>query len=136
MYAENGRHIYLNEFFDTAIYALEWIEDKTSVKYEMPHLQLLSHPGIKSGMENYGLIALHDYTNRDNFVYNCLIVMHEVSNLWWWNSVWLNEGFAQFIMYPIFCDFSAKYADKCHQLFIGYDGIDCLDFFDNEKNRS
>lgn len=89
-------------------------------------------------MENYGLIALRDYTNGGNFV------MHEVSHLWfgdlvsikWWNSAWLNEGFAQFIMYPIFCDFSAKYADKCHQLFIGYDGIDCLDFFDNEKNRS
>lgn len=55
---------------------------------------------IEDGVENYGLIALRDYTRGGNFLYDLLIVMHEASHLWfgdlvavkWWNSVWLNEA--------------------------------------------
>ena len=60
MYGENGRQELLKDFLIGAIFAVNWMEEKIGVKYELPHLQLLSHPGLKIGMENYGLIALED----------------------------------------------------------------------------
>lgn len=111
------------------------------VKYELPHLKLLSHRGLGIGMENYGLIALRDYTKSDNHLIAMLVVMHESAHLWfgdlvsvkWWNSVWLNEGFAQYFMYLILRDFSEEYLNKAIQYFIERDGTQCLNFFDEEK---
>lgn len=111
------------------------------VKYELPHLKLLSHRGLGIGMENYGLIALRDYTKSDNHLIAMLVVMHESAHLWfgdlvsvkWWNSVWLNEGFAQYLMYIILRDFSKEYSNKAIQIFCENDGIRCLQYFESKR---
>lgn len=68
----------------------------------------------------------------------CLLtVLHEVSHLRfgdlvsikWWDSVLLNEGFAQLFQYLILRDFSVDFrSDKAHQLYIERDGIRCLNY--------
>lgn len=126
MYGENGRHEMLKKFLKAAVFAVEWM-DKT-----VPHLQLLSHPGISNG-----LIALKDYTRGADFLKSLLTVLHEVSHLRfgdlvsikWWDSVLLNEGFAQLFQYLILRDFSVDFrSDKAHQLYIERDGIRCLNY--------
>lgn len=46
MHAEKSRENILEKHLKVAIFALEWMEEKMGVKYELPILQLLSHPGI------------------------------------------------------------------------------------------
>ena len=141
MYAENGRQEKLKEYLKAAIFAVELMEEKMAVKYELPILQLLSHPGIGNWMENYGLIALTDYTRSSDFLKSLLTVTHEVAHLWfgdlisvkWCDSVWLNEGFAQYFQYLILKDFSEECSNKAIQYFIERDGIRCLNYFDEEK---
>lgn len=140
-YSEEGREGEIQKFLGAAIHAVNWMEEKTLTKYQLPVLQLLSHPGLKTGMENYGLIALRDYTRGGDVLYNTLIVMHEVSHLWfgdlvsvkWWNSVWLNEGFAQYLMYLILRDFSDEYSNEALKIFIESDGIRCLQYVNSER---
>ena len=40
MYGENGRQELLKDFLKGAIFAVNWMEEKIGVKYELPHLQL------------------------------------------------------------------------------------------------
>lgn len=142
-YSEKGRSELLKQHLQTAIFSIEWMESETKVKYELPHLQLISHRGLSVGMENYGLICLQDYTRGSNFLRNSLTIMHEVSHLWygdlvsveWWDSVWLNEGFAQFHQYLILgdCFESCKNNNSSIDLFIERDGLRCLSFYFYEE---
>ncbi|KAK8842465.1 hypothetical protein M9Y10_026052 [Tritrichomonas musculus] len=127
-------------YLTMAIYSIEWMEEKMSIKYELPHLQFISHDGIGIGMENYGLIALKNCFGRD-FLFNTLTIMHEIAHLWfgdlvsikWWDSIWLNEGFAQYFEYLILRDCLNKSHDYSMDLFTKHDGLNCLAFFDNSK---
>lgn len=83
MYSEKGRSQFLHRHLEAAISSVEWMENETKTKYELPHLQLISHRGIFIGMENYGLICLSDYTRGADFLRSSLTVMHEVSHLWY-----------------------------------------------------
>ena len=142
MYAANGRQDLLWEHLKGALFAVDWMEKKTGAKYELPHLQFVSHSGVGVGMENYGLIALKEYLEGSDFLRSLLTVFHEVSHLWfgdlvsvkWWDLVWLNEGFAQLFQYLILGDFSEEYrSNGAIQLFIKRDRLRCLDFFDEQK---
>lgn len=112
MYSEKGRSQFLHKHLETAISSVEWMENETKTKYELPHLQLISHHAIHCGMENYGLITLPDYSRYTTSKAVQLVVVHEVVHQWfgdlvsikWWDSLWLNEGFAEFFQYFILYD--------------------------------
>lgn len=63
--------------------------------------------------------------------------MHEVAHQWfgdlvsikYWNSLWLNEGFARFIDYLIYIDFPNE--DKKVDFFRRKMALSCLQYFEN-----
>ena len=86
-------------------------------------------------MENYGLITLSDCTEECDSIYKEMIVIHEIIHQWfgdivsikYWNSLWLNEGFAQFIEYVILNDY--KNNSNAFQLFAEREARCCLKYF-------
>lgn len=109
------------EQLNVAIYTVEWMEAKFKVKYELPKLQLILLSSIPYGMENYGLITLPTYSGQHLSKNQLLlVVIHEIVHQWfgdlvsidYWNSIWLNEGFAQFVQYLILRDYMAEFGDE------------------------
>lgn len=140
MYTKSGEENLLEEFLRISVFSIDWCESKLGVKYELPHLQLLSYEGFRGGMENYGLIALRDYIRDHGFMRNMLANMHEISHLWfgdlvsvkWWDSSWLNEGFAQYFQYLMLRDYDSKYSSSYIDLFIEREGLRAFRFDDKK----
>ncbi|OHS98679.1 hypothetical protein TRFO_34863 [Tritrichomonas foetus] len=105
------------KYVSIASKALNWLENKFGVKYPLPHLQLISHSGIYSGMENYGLITLHELDVDPISRTDVLLLIHEIVHMWfgdiitikWWDSLWLNESFAQLLSYYITQEFCPEF---------------------------
>lgn len=135
-FTTTGREEYLRTYLDVAIFSLNWLETKFGVKYELPHLQLVSLEGFPGGMENYGLITLNDYTKSRNKLYYITVIMHEITHQWfgnlvcikYWDSLWLNEGFAEFIQYLILKDYRPEI--DISKKFASDEGIDCFQYFE------
>lgn len=138
-YSKSGNEKSFEKYLDAAKYAMNWMESKFHVKYELPSLQLLSLDGCTAGMENYGLITLPDYSHYNNIVQNITVVMHEVIHQWfgdlvcikYWDSMWLKEGFAQFIQYLILNDYMPDV--NAFNIFAFNDGMKCFQYFDGGK---
>lgn len=115
---EEVEKITKEEQLKVAIFTIEWMEAKFKVKFELPKLQLILLSCIPYGMENYGLITLPTYEGQ-NLSKNqlLLVVIHEIVHQWfgdlvsieYWNSIWLNEGFAQFVQYLILRDYMNEF---------------------------
>ena len=145
IYSEDTDHLITGKFLLMAISTIEWFEEKMGVKYELPHLQFLSYKGIGLGMENYGFIALYDLSkvneNNNEFISNSFTLMHEISHMWfgdlvsikWWDSIWLNEGFAQYFEYIALLNCLEQLENYAMDMFIKYDGFRCLKFFNFDK---
>ena len=135
-YTSSGREKLLYNYLDIAIYTLNWLETKFGVKYELPQLQLLSIYGYPGGMENYGLITLNDFTYSQRHLFNTTLVMHEITHQWfgnlvsikYWDSLWLNEGFAEFIQYLILRDYKPDL--DAIRLFAKNVAVSCLRYYD------
>ena len=99
----------------TATRVLSDFEKFFGLPYPLPKLDLLAVPDFSAGaMENWGLITFREScffvseaSSKAHIWSVIFIITHELAHMWFgnlvtmkfWDDLWLNEGFATFIMY-------------------------------------
>ena len=112
---------------EVTIKSVEYFTEFFSCPYPMNKLDLIAITDFAcSAMENWGLITYRESAllvdeKESSVAQKCwvtIVVCHEVSHQWfgnlvtmeWWTHLWLNEGFATFMMYDAghICDHDLK----------------------------
>lgn len=77
----------MKKFLDATIFTIEWMEEKMAVKYELPHIQFLSHPGLKTGWKT---TALLHYVTIHGAATFCMIYLSScMKHLTFGLAIWL-----------------------------------------------
>ncbi|KAJ3145204.1 hypothetical protein HDU86_001128 [Geranomyces michiganensis] len=117
-YARGGMASHARLALDVAVGALDFMEKYTGMPFPLPKLDLWPIPDFGGeAMENFGLMIFEDALmmydeHTDDFEAKqttALLAAHEVAHQWfgdivtmaWWDDIWLNEGFAEYLQHII-----------------------------------
>ena len=112
---------YIEEPLKECIKYIEWYEEFTQVHFPLPSLQVIAVPDfIMGAMENFGIVIARESCSLGNtklgskngFAKPMKVNAHEIAHQWagdcvspkWWDSIWLNEGFATIFPSLVFQD--------------------------------
>ncbi|KAI9095612.1 peptidase family M1-domain-containing protein [Phlyctochytrium arcticum] len=140
--AESG-----NYALQIAKHTLPYYASVFGIKYALPKLDMVAIPDFSAGaMENWGLVTYVDsgllvddkVSSEEDKQRVADLVTHELAHQWfgnlvtmeWWDDLWLNEGFAEFIQYK-----GTNAAEPHWRALEQFVPIDLLDAFDADGTQ-